>query len=141
MAGERDEPGGDAACWAAQFDDPAATRVVVRGIDAADVIGRRVAVDAVAPPADADFDLWLPEVAPSAALMAWYAEQPDRWEAFQDAYRRDLDDGARRLALATLERLARQESVTLMTAAPDPTRSAAEVLRAALTERLRNDRW
>ena len=140
MADEGDEPGGDAACWAAQFDDPAATRVVVRPFGAPDAIGRRVAVDAGAPPDDADFDLWLPEISPSPALAAWHGERPERWEAFRDAYRRELDNGSRMAALATLERLARQGPVTLVTTETDPTRSAAEVARAVLTEQLSDGR-
>ncbi|HEU5434424.1 MAG TPA: DUF488 family protein [Thermomicrobiales bacterium] len=133
-----DEEGGDAACWAAQFDDPLATRVTVRGIDTAgDAIGRRVLVDAVAPGARDDYDLWLPEVAPSLALMRRFDGRPERWGQFCADYAREL--GERESVLAALERLARQAPLTLLTAAPDPSRSAAEVMRAVLTERLGDD--
>ncbi|HEU0114095.1 MAG TPA: DUF488 family protein [Thermomicrobiales bacterium] len=132
-----DEQGGDAACWAAQFDDPMTTRVTVRGLAAAaDAAGRRVLVDPVAPADRDDYDLWLPEIAPSPSLAHGLDERPDRWDQFRADYARELGATERAAALATLERLARQAPLTLMTAAPEPSRSAAEVARAVLTARL-----
>ena len=132
-----DDQSGDAACWAAQFDDPLATRVMVRGIgDVADAIGRRVLVDAVAPANWSDYDLWLPEIAPTPSLMHRFGGRPERWDQFRADYARELGEGERATGLAALERQARQAPLMLLTAAPDPSRSAAEVLRAVLTERL-----
>jgi uncharacterized protein YeaO (DUF488 family) len=132
-----DEHGGDAACWAAQFDDAMATRVTVRSFDAAaDAVGRRVFVDAGAPAARDDDDLWLPELAPTPSLTQRFDGSPERWGQFRADYVRELGEAEHAAALATLERLARQGPLTLVTAAPDPSRSAAEVVRAALTERL-----
>ncbi|HET7092871.1 MAG TPA: DUF488 family protein [Thermomicrobiales bacterium] len=132
-----DEQGGDAACWAAQFDDPTATRVTVRSVDdAADSTGRRVLVDAIAPATGAEYELWLPKIAPSPSLMHAFDDRPERWVQFRANYVVALGDAGRAAALATLERLARQERLTLITAAPDPSRSGAEVVRAVLTERL-----
>jgi uncharacterized protein YeaO (DUF488 family) len=132
-----DDEGGDAACWAAQFDDPLATRVTVRGIDAIDdAVGRRVLVDAAPLPGRVDYDLWLPEISPTPSLVQHFGDRPERWERFRIDYARELGEAGRAEPLAALERLARQAPLTLLTAAPDPSRSAAEVVRAILTARL-----
>lgn len=57
--------------------------------------GYRVLVDALWPRGvskeDAGIDLWLKEIAPSAALRRWFAHEPDRWTRFRARYFRELD--------------------------------------------------
>ncbi|HSS98511.1 MAG TPA: DUF488 family protein, partial [Terriglobales bacterium] len=52
--------------------------------------GYRVLVDRLWPRGvskqDAAIDLWLKEVAPSAALRKWFNHVPERWDKFKDRY-------------------------------------------------------
>ena len=51
------------------------------------------------------FDVWLPELAPSAALFSWARGQPwtpDRWRQFARRYRKEMGEPAARHLLDTL---------------------------------------
>lgn len=58
--------------------------------------GTRVLVDRLWPrgvsKANARVDVWLKEVAPSAALRKWFAHDPEKWDEFRARYRRELAD-------------------------------------------------
>ena len=92
--------------------------------------GLRVLVDRLWPrgvrKADAPWDLWLKEVAPSTALRQWFGHAPERWDEFRRRYRAELAGSA---ALARLADLAqRHERVTLLYSARDIEHNQAQVL-------------
>ena len=81
-------------------------------------------------------DEWNRDIAPSDELRRWYGHRPERWDAFRERYRRELDEGAARLAVDGLAARARKQRVTLVFGARDAERSQAAVLREVLNERL-----
>jgi uncharacterized protein YeaO (DUF488 family) len=82
--------------------------------------GTRVLVDRVWPRGlskdKAHIDEWLKQVAPSTELRKWYAHDPARFAEFTRRYRAELEDPERAQALARLRGLARDRTVTLVTA-------------------------
>jgi uncharacterized protein YeaO (DUF488 family) len=93
---------------------------------------QRVLIDRLWPrgiaKADAPFDEWLKEVAPSTELRRWYGHDPAKFEEFAQRYMDELalspaDDG-----LARLRVLAGTEGLVLVTATRDVEHSGAEVL-------------
>lgn len=98
--------------------------------------GHRVLVDRVWPRGvrkdDAAVDLWLRDVAPSAALRRWYGHDPERFTDFAERYRAELADPVRAAAVARLRDLVAQGQLTLLTATRDATRSQAAVLAGLL---------
>jgi uncharacterized protein YeaO (DUF488 family) len=102
--------------------------------------GYRVLVDRVWPRgvtrADLRLDEWNRDVAPSAELRRWYGHRPERWEAFKERYRAELESGPARAALESIEHRARHHRVTLVFGARDQAHSQAEVLREVLEERM-----
>jgi uncharacterized protein YeaO (DUF488 family) len=97
--------------------------------------GTRVLIDRLWPrgigKAEAAFDHWMKEIAPSTELRKWFGHDPARWEEFQRRYRSELKD--RRDELERLRELAREGVVTLVYAAHDETHNDAVVLRDLLT--------
>jgi uncharacterized protein YeaO (DUF488 family) len=83
----------------------------------------------------APWDVWLPRVAPSAALRAWYHAHPEEFETFSRRYRDELEapGGEAQAALRQLAGLAREGPVALVTARREVDRSHAAVLRDVLT--------
>ncbi|MGK7294901.1 MAG: DUF488 domain-containing protein [Candidatus Wenzhouxiangella sp. M2_3B_020] len=100
--------------------------------------GRRVLVDRLWPrgiaKADAQLDEWCKAVAPSDELRKWFHEdRNERWQEFRERYRAELetaDDELDRLA-----REARDEDLTLLTAAKDRERNHTVVLKEVLANR------
>ncbi|HEY1119169.1 MAG TPA: DUF488 family protein [Acidimicrobiales bacterium] len=82
--------------------------------------------------ADAPWDEWLKDVAPSTELRKWYGHAPDRHDEFVRRYRAELADGAPAAALAHLRSLHAEKPVTLMTASKDLELSQAAVLASML---------
>lgn len=83
--------------------------------------GRRILVDRLWPrgvaKAQATWDLWLKDVAPSTELRRWFAHDPARWDEFQQRYWAELRGSS---AFAELRSLARSEGgVTLVYSARD----------------------
>lgn len=39
----------------------------------------------------ARIDLWLKEISPSNGLRKWYNHDPEKWEAFKEKYRKELE--------------------------------------------------
>jgi uncharacterized protein YeaO (DUF488 family) len=82
--------------------------------------GTRVLVDRLWPrgvaKADAPFDTWLKEVAPSTELRHWYNHQPEHYAEFARRYRRELQQPEPQAALGELRKLVKAGPVTLLTA-------------------------
>lgn len=98
--------------------------------------GVRVLVDWLWPrgvaKAEAQVDLWLKEVAPSAELRTWFAHAPELWPEFRRRYEAEL---AANPAFAELRALAAQSDLTLVYAAKDEARNNAVVLAERLGAR------
>lgn len=99
--------------------------------------GARVLVDRVWPRGmtkeKAHLDEWCKQVAPSTSLRKWYNHDPERYAEFSRRYRTELEDPARADALKHLRDLAKDQTLTLLTATKRPEISEA----AVLTELLR----
>ncbi|HYB47526.1 MAG TPA: DUF488 family protein [Streptosporangiaceae bacterium] len=99
--------------------------------------GTRVLVDRIWPrgmtKARAALDEWCKDVAPSTELRKWYGHDPGRFEEFGRRYRLELEDPQRAGAVAHLRALARDGTVTLLTATKEPAISEAAVLASLLT--------
>lgn len=67
--------------------------------------------------ADAPFDQWLREVAPSTELRRWFAHDPARFDQFVERYRKELTLPEQATAFDALKTLARKGPLVLMTAA------------------------
>jgi uncharacterized protein YeaO (DUF488 family) len=82
--------------------------------------GTRVLVDRVWPRGlskrNARVDQWCKEVAPSSELRKWYGHDPARFPEFTTRYRSELQQPGQAEALARLRDLARERTVTLLTA-------------------------
>jgi uncharacterized protein YeaO (DUF488 family) len=98
--------------------------------------GTRVLVDGLWPRGlskeRAQVDLWLRELAPSAALRRWFDHDPAKWEPFRQRYAAELDD--RPAALRRLAALVRESPLTLLFAATDEQHNNAVALRAYLEQ-------
>lgn len=99
--------------------------------------GQRVLVDRLWPrgvrKADAHFDEWCKEIAPSTELRKWYGHVPDRYSEFARRYRDELNDAEHADSLAHLRELAARGRLTLLTATKQTDISAAAVLAGALS--------
>jgi uncharacterized protein YeaO (DUF488 family) len=99
--------------------------------------GARVLVDRIWPrgmtKARAELDEWCKEVAPSTELRKWYAHDPERFEEFTRRYRDELEEPERAEALEHLRGLARDRTLTLLTASKAADISEAAVLVEVLT--------
>lgn len=73
-------------------------------------------------------DLWLPEIAPSPSLIAWYAHKAERWEEFKRRYRDELSSDCREGLLEDLRRRSSVGTVTLIFGSRDIERNGARVL-------------
>jgi anti-anti-sigma factor len=123
---------------------PMTPRVVVARVYAppAGDGGIRVLVDRLWPrgltKSAAALDLWCHAIAPSTELRTWFGHEPDRLEEFISRYESELSDPDRAAALVELKELAREHTVTLLTATKDIELSHAPVL-ARLIELARNE--
>lgn len=94
--------------------------------------GTRVLVDRLWPRgltrSAAAVDLWCRSVAPSSELRKWFGHDPDRRAEFTARYESELRDADRAAALVDLTELARDHTLTLLTATKDLTLSHAPVL-------------
>lgn len=98
--------------------------------------GYRILVDRLWPrgmaKTEAHVDLWLKDIAPSAALRRWFQHDPAKWKIFAKKYRAEI--ARNREGLTALRRALRgKTSVTLLFAAKDPERNNAVVLRDVLS--------
>jgi uncharacterized protein YeaO (DUF488 family) len=120
---------------------PSAARFEIRRVyDHAPARGvHRVLVDRLWPrgiaKADAPFDEWMKDAAPSTELRQWYGHDPDKFATFATRYRAELRHSPGKDALAQLREEAKKKRVALVTATRDVEHSAAEVLFEVLTKR------
>lgn len=95
--------------------------------------GMRVLIDRLWPRGltkeKAAVDLWLKDVAPSPTLRTWFGHRDDRFDAFADKYRAELEVNP---AVAELRALIAKRKVTLLYGAHDPAVNHAVVLDAWL---------
>lgn len=84
------------------------------------------------------FDVWLPELAPSAPLVSWALSRPftpPRWAAYARRYRREMrEPGAQRL-LAVLAGLSAQTNFSVGCYCEDESRCHRSLLKALLIEK------
>jgi uncharacterized protein YeaO (DUF488 family) len=94
--------------------------------------GTRVLVDRIWPrglaKTKADLHEWCKEVAPSTELRKWYNHDPARFKEFTRRYHAELKQPERSDALSHLRDLAKDRTLTLLTATKQPEISEAEVL-------------
>jgi len=99
--------------------------------------GRRILVDRLWPrgvsKAEADLDLWIKEIAPSAELRTWFGHDPGRWGEFRRRYRAELAQHPD--TLKDLRRHAREGRITLVYSAKDEVHNDAVVLRNVILGR------
>jgi uncharacterized protein YeaO (DUF488 family) len=99
--------------------------------------GARVLVDrrkpVAVPKESLELRAWLPVLAPSDELRRWFKERPRQWPLFRRRYLVELRDQKTAEALGALHGIAGSEpNMTLLTAAKDPERSHAAILRDLL---------
>lgn len=98
--------------------------------------GYRILVDRLWPrgmaKADAAIHEWGKDIAPSAELRTWFAHKAERFEAFCEAYRKELEPHADELA--RLKAISMKKTLTLLYAAKDPDLNQAQVLRDVLEQ-------
>jgi uncharacterized protein YeaO (DUF488 family) len=81
----------------------------------------------------AAIDLWLKDLAPSAALRQWYGHVPEKWKEFRKRYWSELKQ--QRDLLALLKHRATEGTVTFVYAASDEERNSAVALKEYLEKR------
>ena len=100
--------------------------------------GERILVDRLWPRGlskkAAAIDLWVREVAPSAALRRWFAHDPAKWAEFKRRYFAELRDAGQPLEKLAVR--ARRRRITLVYGARDEQHNNA----VALREYLKNSR-
>jgi uncharacterized protein YeaO (DUF488 family) len=82
----------------------------------------------------AALDEWCKQVAPSAELRQWYGHEPERFNEFRRRYRAELTQPEPAAALQHLRELAKDETMTLLTASRRSEISEAAVLAELLNE-------
>jgi uncharacterized protein YeaO (DUF488 family) len=94
--------------------------------------GTRVLVDRIWPRGlskqRARLDKWCKQIAPSADLRRWYGHDPARFKEFARRYQAELEGPEQTEALRHLRKVARSQTLTLLTATKDVGISHAAVL-------------
>jgi uncharacterized protein YeaO (DUF488 family) len=83
------------------------------------------------------FDVWLPQLAPSAGLLSFAHEGPltaKRWATFSRRYRREMQEASQRGLLALLAVLSKEANLSVGCYCPDETRCHRSLLRALLAD-------
>lgn len=105
--------------------------------DVSESDGARVLVDRLWPRGvskeRADLYEWLKNVAPSTELRKWYNHDPEKFPQFQKKYEAELQEKPASDAYKTLQSLAKEGTLTLLTASKAVDISEAEVLKNLLT--------
>lgn len=96
--------------------------------------GFRVLVDRLWPrgvsKSTARIDLWLKEIAPSAALRKWFGHDPAKWTKFRDRYFEELDNNPE--VVEQLREHGQHGTVTLVYGARDKEHNDAIALKEYL---------
>lgn len=97
---------------------------------------RRILVDRLWPRgisrADAPFESWMKDVAPSSELRKWYGHKPERFDEFTRRYRHELTNEDSSEALESLRVQATHKPIVLVTATKDLEHSGAAALQGIL---------
>ena len=83
------------------------------------------------------FDVWLPELAPSAPVVTWALSEPftpTRWARYLKRYRREMATPGARHLLATLAALSSQANFSVGCYCEDEARCHRSLLRELLLE-------
>ena len=83
------------------------------------------------------YDVWLPELAPTAALVAWAQSKPwtdARWSAFARKYRAETRKPEAQRLLALLAALSKHTNISVGCYCEDESRCHRSVLRELLAE-------
>ena len=83
------------------------------------------------------YDVWLPELAPSAPVVSWASSAPwtdTRWRTFVRKYSSEMKKPERRHLIETLAALSRQTPFAIGCYCEDETRCHRSVLRDLLVE-------
>ena len=98
----------------------------------AELDGTRVLVDRIWPRGvskdKAALDDWCRQIAPSTHLRTWYAHDPKKFDEFDRRYRAELQQPKQAEVLRYLRGLAKDETLTLLTATKRADISEAAVL-------------
>jgi uncharacterized protein YeaO (DUF488 family) len=81
------------------------------------------------------FDIWLPELAPSAPLVSWALSQPftpRRWALYERRYRGEMQKPATQRLIALLAGLSTQTNFSVGCYCEDPTQCHRSLLRQLL---------
>lgn len=84
------------------------------------------------------FDLWLPDLAPSAPVVSWALSEPwtaKRWARYEQAYRREMKQPAAARLLDLLAGLSAQADFSVGCYCEDETHCHRSILRQLLLER------
>ena len=103
--------------------------------------GKRILVDRLWPRGiskeNAQIDLWPKELTPSTELRRWFHQDDameSRWDEFTTRYRVELETQSQ--AIAMLQELLKNQSLTLLTAAKNMQQNHATFLRDLLLDEL-----
>jgi uncharacterized protein YeaO (DUF488 family) len=83
------------------------------------------------------FDLWLPDLAPSAALLAWARQAPltaTRWTMFERRYRREMQAPATLRLIALVAALSKRTDLEVGCYCEDEARCHRSLLRQLLVD-------
>ena len=83
------------------------------------------------------FDLWLPDLAPSAPLVSWALSEPwtdARWKRYARAYQREMRAPAAQRLIGLLAALSRQTDLSVGCYCEDESRCHRSLLRDLLAE-------
>ena len=81
------------------------------------------------------FDVWIPELAPSAAVVSWALSQPwtdSRWNSYQRRYRREMSQPPAQRLITMLAALSRQTSFSIGCYCENESRCHRSLLRELL---------
>ena len=83
------------------------------------------------------YDVWLPELAPSAPLVSWALSEPftpQRWRRYERDYRREMREPRAQRLIALLAALSAQTNFSVACYCEDANRCHRSVLRILLEE-------
>lgn len=83
------------------------------------------------------FDVWLPELAPTAPLVSWLLSEavtPERWATFERRYRQEMRQPAAQRLLALLAALSAQTNFSVGCYCEDETHCHRSILKRLLLE-------
>ncbi|KIL42816.1 hypothetical protein KP77_34460 [Jeotgalibacillus alimentarius] len=101
--------------------------------------GNRILVDRVWPRGisqeDANLDDWMKEIAPSTSLRKWFDHDPDKFEEFKKAYKKEIkEDSEKQAKLNELKDKSVNERLVLLYGAKDEEVNHVVVLKEMLED-------